>query len=137
MTTATSAVHTTVTAYSLRKILLLDALTGLLMGLMLLAMADFLSPLLALPENLLRGAGAALFGFAALVWLISRAGNQAKPPAPLVWLVILANLDWVICSILAIEVWYQASGLGMAFVILQALVVLGFTVFEYRGLRLS
>ncbi|PXX37857.1 hypothetical protein [Undibacterium pigrum] len=122
-------------ALSLRTILALDALTGLAMGLLLVAAAGLLSGLLGLPRDFLFMAGASLFPVAALVGFTSRAGSDKKPPAFLVWVVILGNLGWVIASILTMEVWFEPTVLGFVFVSVQAVVVLAFSVLEYRGLR--
>ncbi|MCH8622593.1 hypothetical protein [Undibacterium sp. TS12] len=135
MNTATTAVNTAAPAFPLRKILLLDAATCLLMGLLLLVAADFLSPILGLPANFLLGAGASLIPCFALLWFISITGSKTNPPAALVWLVIFLNADWVIASILTMELWFEPSALGIAFIVAQALTVVGFIVLEYRGLR--
>lgn len=135
MSTASTAVKLHAPALSLRTILALDALTGLAMGLLLVATSGLLSGLLGLPKDFLFMAGASLFPVAALVGFTSRTGSDKKPPALLVWVVILGNLGWVLASILTMEVWFEPSVLGFVFVSVQALVVLAFSVLEYRGLR--
>ncbi|MFZ6707940.1 hypothetical protein [Undibacterium sp. TC9W] len=132
---ASAAVKLHAPTLSLRTILALDAITGLAMGLLLVATSGLLSGLLGLPKDFLFMAGASLFPVAALVGFTSRAGGETKPPAPLVWIVILGNLGWVIASILTMEVWFEPSILGFVLVSVQALVVLAFSVLEYRGLR--
>lgn len=135
MSTASTPVKLHAPSLSLRTILALDALTGLAMGLLLVATSGLLSGLLGLPKDFLFMAGASLFPVAALVVFTSRAGGEKKPPAFLVRIVILGNLGWVVASVLTMEVWFEPSVLGFVFVSVQALVVLAFSVLEYRGLR--
>ncbi|MFZ6653746.1 hypothetical protein [Undibacterium sp. TJN19] len=134
-TDAANAATNAITGLNPRTIFLFDALTCLAMGILLVAAAGVLSGLLGLPKNFIFMAGLALFPCAALMWFTSRAGTQEHPPAALSWLVIIGNVGWVIASILAIEVWFDATVLGMIFVAAQALVVVTLAVLEYRGLR--
>ncbi|MFZ6746683.1 hypothetical protein ACO0LC_25945 [Undibacterium sp. JH2W] len=135
MSTASSAVKLHAPALSLRTVLALDALTSLVMGLLLVATSGLLSGLLDLPRDFLFMAGICLFPVAALVGFTSRTGREKNPPALLAWIIILGNLAWFIASVLTMEVWFEPSLPGLVFVSVQALVVLAFTVLEYRGLR--
>ncbi len=141
MTSATNTVNTVNTVnsqsstFTLRKILLLDALTCLVMGLLLVVGDSFLSVQLALPKNFILVAGFLLFPCAALMWLTSRAGSQTNPPKPLVWVVVLGNAGWVIASLLSLEIWLEPNALGMAFIALQALAVLVLAGLEYRYMQ--
>ncbi|MFZ6735685.1 hypothetical protein ACO0LG_27445 [Undibacterium sp. Ji42W] len=135
MSTASTSLKLHAPALSLRTILTLDAITGLAMGLLLVTASGLLSGFLGLPKDFLFLAGISLFPVAALVGFTSRAGGETKPPALLVWVVILGNLGWVVASVLTMEVWFEPSVLGFVFVSVQALVVLAFSTLEYRGLR--
>jgi hypothetical protein len=137
MTTVTSKATAANSApgLTLRTLFWVDALTGLAMGMLLVAAADLLSGLLGLPKDFLFIAGVALFPSAGLMWFTSRAGTQKHPPAVLSWMIIIGNIGWVIASVLTIEVWFEATVTGMIFVATQALVVLVLAVLEYRGLR--
>ena len=115
----------------LRRILALDALSCLGLGLLMALGAPGLAPLFGLPESLLRFAGLALLPLGAFIgWLASR----PVPPRALVLVVILGNLAWTIESFITLGQ-LQATALGTAFVAAQALAVLGLACLEYVGLR--
>ncbi len=115
----------------LRRILALDSLSCLAIGLPMSLGAAALAPLFGLPGALVRGAGLALLPLAAFIfWLATR----AAPPRTLVWLVILGNLAWTAESFIILGQ-HHATALGTAFVSAQALAVLGLAMLEYAGLR--
>jgi hypothetical protein len=115
----------------LRRVLALDALSCLAMGLLMGLGAAGLAPLFGLPEPLVRGAGLALLPLAAFIgWLASR----PNPPRFLVWVVILGNLAWTAESFVTLGK-SQATALGTAFVSAQAMAVLGLALLEYVGVR--
>ncbi len=116
----------------LRRVLLADALASGATG--LLAVAVPLSGLLGLPPGLLRGAGLILLPYAALVaWLAVRG---APPPRWAVWAVVGINACWAVDSLLLlVSGWVAPTGLGIAFVVMQALVVAGFAVLQAMALR--
>ncbi len=117
----------------LRAALLGDAATSGGMGLLLTAAASPLASLLALPEPLLRGAGLVLLPYAGLVvWL----GIQRRLPRWMVRGVVGVNLLWALDSLLLLLLGLAApNGLGTAFVLLQAMAVLGFGLLQWAGLR--
>ncbi|MGE0726318.1 MAG: hypothetical protein AB7O45_18235, partial [Alphaproteobacteria bacterium] len=92
-------------------------------------------PLLGLPAALLRGAGIVLLPFAALVaWL----GTRREVARGAVWAVVVVNALWAIDSIvLLLTGWVAPTGLGIAFVVFQAVVVAGFAELQWMGLRRS
>ena len=115
----------------LRRILGLDALSCLAMGLLMGLGAASLAPLFGLPEPLVRIAGLALLPLAAFIgWLATR----PNPPRALVWVVILGNVLWTAESFITLAQ-SQATALGKAFVSVQAVAVLGLALLEYVGLR--
>lgn len=115
----------------LRRVLALDSLSCLVMGLLMGRGAAPLAPLLGLPEPLVRIAGLLLLPLAALIgWLASR----PAPPRALVWIVIVGNLGWTAESFATIGQ-YQPTALGTFFVAAQALAVLSLAGLEYLGLR--
>lgn len=119
----------------LRQILLVDALITGATGLLLLLGADFLATLLDLPIGLLRYAGLILLPFVAFVFYLA-AREQVQRSA--IWLVIGINILWVAASIaLLLSGWATPNGLGIAFVIFQAVVVGVFAELQYVGLRRS
>ncbi len=117
----------------LRTALLGDAAASGGMGLLLTAAAHPMASLLALPEPLLRGAGLVLLPYAGLVaWL----GAQPRLPRWMVRGVVGVNLLWTLDSLLLLALGLAApNGLGAAFVLLQAAVVLGFALLQWAGLR--
>ncbi len=116
----------------LRRVLALDSLSCLAMGLMMGIGAGALAPLFGLPEPLVRIAGLILLPLAAFIgWLASR----PMPPRALVWVVILGNLGWTAESFVLIGQQSGITALGTAFVAAQALTVLGLAALEYLGLR--
>jgi len=115
----------------LRRVLALDSLSCLAMGLGMSLAAAPLAPLFGLDETLIRFAGLALLPIGAFIgWLASR----PAPPRLLVWGVILGNLGWSVESFVVIAQ-QQPEPLGTAFVAAQAVAVLGLTALEYVGLR--
>ncbi len=115
----------------LRRVLALDSLSCLSIGLLMALAAASLAPLFGLPEPLVRIAGLLLLPLAAFIlWLASR----PAPPRLLVWAVIAGNIGWTAESF-AVIAQHQPTPLGTAFVSVQALAVLGLAALEYAGLR--
>jgi hypothetical protein len=117
----------------LRLTLLVDGLVSGAMGLLLLAGGGLLADLLGLPETLLRGAGVVLLPFAAWVlWL----GRTTQPNARGAIAVIAVNIAWVAASLLLLVAgWVTPTGLGIAFVIVQAAAVGLFAQLQHVGWR--
>ncbi|MBK4216051.1 hypothetical protein JJJ17_08950 [Paracoccus caeni] len=111
------------------RLLILDALTCLAMGALLVIGGVWLAGLLHLPPMLLFYAGLVLFPVALLMALI---GMMDRPSPAGVWLVILGNAGWVLASLLVLLV-TQPNAFGTAFVLLQVVVVAVLTLAEYRA----
>jgi hypothetical protein len=118
----------------LRFALLGDAAASGATGLLLAAGAGALASLLGLPEGLLRVAGLVLLPYAAFVaWLGTRSGGV---PRNALRAVVAINLLWAIDSALLLAMGpVSPNGLGTAFVLAQALVVLGFAAMQWTALR--
>lgn len=88
---------------------------------------------LGLPVALSVTVGVLLLGWAGFVgWLAQH------PTRPLVTEVIALNLAYVVASVVfAFADWVALSDLGVAFVLVQAVAVLGFAVGQIAGLRRS
>jgi hypothetical protein len=115
----------------LRRVLALDSLSCVAMGLLMGLGAASLAPLFGLPEPLVRTAGLVLLPLAAFIfWLATR----PNPPRALVWVVILGNLAWTAESFVTLGQ-SQTTALGTAFVSAQAVAVLGLALLEYVGIR--
>jgi hypothetical protein len=116
----------------LRWALLADAIGTGASVVLVLAAAEWLSPHLGLPVELLRGAGLVLIPFVAM--LVAAASRLR--PAWLVGLVIGLNLVWAVASIaLIVGGIVQPTTLGIVVVIGQAAAVLGIAVLQYVGLQ--
>lgn len=117
----------------LRLALLGDAVASGASGLLLATAAGPLAPLLGLPTPLLQGAGLVLLPYAAF---IAWAGTRETPPRWAVRAAVVINLLWAADSAMMLAVGPVApSALGIAFVLVQALVVLGFAVMQWSALR--
>ena len=119
----------------LRFALLGDAAASGATGLLLAAGAGFLAALLGLPEGLLRVAGLVLLPYAGFVaWLGAR--KDGGVPRNAVRAVVAINLLWALDSVLLLAIGPVApNGLGIAFVLAQALAVLGFAAMQWAALR--
>lgn len=132
MTSSVPMVHA---SRLLRGALAIDgALTGLSALLMLVDAAP-LSGALGLPTDLLRTVGLALLPWAALVgWLATRASVSRRA----VWTVIGMNALWALdCGLLLVSGFVSPTGLGIAFVLVQAVGVAALADVQYLGLRRS
>jgi hypothetical protein len=119
----------------LKFALITDAVvTGAVAALQLL-LPQFLADQLALPRALLLGTGAFLVAYTALLVLLA---NCKSVWAAIIELVIVGNIGWAIgCVVLLAAGLVAPSGLGIAFVAIQALAVLVFAGLEFAGLRAS
>ena len=112
----------------LRTALLLDAAVTVANGALYLALAPALDGLLGLPAGTLRVAGGFLLAFGVAVGLL---GRLAEPPARAVLAVVTANAAWVAGSVLAAATgWRSPTGVGTAWLVLQAVVVAGFAALQ-------
>jgi hypothetical protein len=123
----------TVSASTLRRVLWLDAASGLGMGLSHLVLAEPLSGWTGIPAAWLQVAALVVFGAASLAaWLASR----AEPPAGGVKLLAAGNFGWVAASLwLAFGAGLPLTSLGLGWVLAQALVVLVMAELEWAGAR--
>ncbi|MCB1884363.1 MAG: hypothetical protein KDG89_10275 [Geminicoccaceae bacterium] len=116
----------------LRGLLLVDALTCAVMGLLLAVAAGPIAALTAIPSALLFEAGLALFPIAAFIaWVATRAPIRSAGA----WTVIAGNALWVAGSVLLLVAgWIAPNGLGVAFIALQALAVAALALLERHAL---
>lgn len=117
----------------LRYALLGDAMASGATGLAMATGAGVLPGLLGLPHDLLLYAGLFLLPYAAMLAYL---GTRPAVTRGAVWAVIVLNGLWVVESVaLLASGWVSPTMLGYAFVIAQAIVVLGFAEAQYVGLR--
>jgi hypothetical protein len=117
----------------LRRVLMLDAVATGATGLLMTFFASTLTGLLAIPGTLLFYAGLILLPYALLVAWLARRDTL---PRWAIWAVIVTNVLWAMDSVLlAMSGWIGPNALGLAFIIMQALVVVAFAELQYVGLR--
>ena len=127
--------HTLNASPLLRRALLADGVVGLVTGSLLVLATGWLADLLALPRELLLGAGWALLPLGVfLIWL----GSGEQINRLLVWAVLAVNALWVVDSLMLLfSGWIAPNLLGQAFIIGQAVTVLLFLELELMGLKRS
>ena len=116
----------------LKRVLLLDSASCLLMGIGLALGAGTLAGPFGLPTGLVAGAGLALIPIGLFIlWL----GTRSTAPAALVYVVIVGNLGWTVESLVVAFGQQGITALGTAFVAVQAAAVLGLALLEYVGVK--
>lgn len=117
----------------LRKLLIADAATCLGAGVLLAIGGGYLASLLALPELLLRCAGAFLIIFGFTVGMLAR---REHAPKIATMAVIVANALWAIESVAIVAAgWVTPNALGMTFVLAQAAWVAVLAAWQYACLK--
>lgn len=117
----------------LRTVLLIDAATCVATGLLMTAGAGPVARLTQIPAGLLMTAGLSLFPIAAFIAFV--ATRVSSWPAG-VWLAILGNAGWVLGSLwLLVSGTVAPNGLGIAFVVIQAIAVAALADLEWLGIR--
>jgi hypothetical protein len=117
----------------LRYALLADAVASGATGLLMIVGADLLTGLLGLPVPLMREAGLLLVPYVALVVFV---GTREDIPPAAVKAIIALNIAWVLGSVgLLVGGFVAPTGLGYAFVIVQAVAVGVFAELQIIGLR--
>ncbi len=132
---ATPAVAASAAVARLRGLLKLDAATCALMGVLLLAAGGWLASWTGLDAVVLTVAGGLLLPVAAfMAWTAGR----SMMPAWALAVIVLGNLGWVAASLLLpVAGLLHPNGLGWAFLLGQAAVVLVLVGLEVRAANLS
>lgn len=119
----------------LKTALAVDALSGAGTATLQLLMPRLLADQLGLPMALLLETGLFLVAFAALLAFLAR---RERVAAPLVWAIVIGNVGWSAgCVLLWATGLVIPTTLGVAFLTLQAAVVLALAAWEAAGLRAS
>jgi hypothetical protein len=117
----------------LRRALVLDAVASGATALLVIVGAGYIDALLGLPVALLRGAGLLLVPYVAFVAFVATR-PRIEPAA--VWLIIACNVLWALASFLLLLSGKLApTGVGIAFVVAQAVVVALLGELQLMGLR--
>ena len=119
----------------LRRVLAFDAISGGVTGLLQLAASGLLSGWLGLSEPLLRTSGIAIFAFVVLAaWL----AMQRTPSRAGLAVLVLGNFAWAIgCLWLALGGAAGVTSVGVAYLMVQVLVVAALAELQWMGLRQS
>lgn len=117
----------------LRLALAADAVASIGLGGLMIAAAGFIAGLTELPSSLLFWAGVALLPWGAYIALVAA---RPAPPRMATQIVIEVNLLWTIGSfaLMALGV-IQPNALGIAFVTVQALAVMGLAAAQWVAMR--
>lgn len=135
MSAATSLSSLIASPHFLRRILWLDAATGVATGTLQLLLPGFLAGLLGLPEVLLVASGWLLFVYVAGISFIA---TRPLLHTELIWTLIAANLLWVLgCLALLFGGLVTPTLLGQVFIAVQALAVGLLAELQWFGLRKS
>ncbi len=117
----------------IRALLALDAGVTAANGAAYVLAADPLGDLLGLSPSLLRGTGAFLLVFAALVALAAR---RPRPARGVVIALIAINAVWALDSLVVAGAgWGSPTSAGTAWIVAQGLAVAGFGVLQVLALR--
>ena len=117
----------------LRRALQADFLVTDNAGVLLTLAAGPLGDLFDLPVALLRATGIFLLPYTAFVVYVA---TRTEIPRWGAWAIVGLNLVWAVASlVLLVTGWVDPSGIGIAFVVAQALIVAAFADVQYLGLR--
>lgn len=120
-------------SFSLRTLLYIDAATCAAFGVLLAAASGIAGGIMQLPSALLFYAGLGLLPVAVFMLLMAR-HEPIHPTAA--WVIIVGNVLWVGGSFLLLAGgWVAPNILGVAFIVVQALVVAGFAWLEHAALN--
>jgi hypothetical protein len=119
----------------LRAALLADAGFSGIAGLAMVAGVSSLASLMNLPGTLVKVVGLFLIPYAVFMAFI---GTRTSLPSSLLALVVIGNAGWALLSLVLLGIpKFAPNGLGIAFIVLQALVVTVFAALQYRGWQLA
>ncbi|MBX3610321.1 MAG: hypothetical protein KF871_10550 [Hydrogenophaga sp.] len=118
---------------ALRRVLALDALSGLGAAVLHLALADSLAGWLGLPAALVSASGWAVLAFAAFATILAR---QVVPARGALMALIVGNTLWSLgCLALAWGGHLPVTPLGQAYLTVLAVAVLALADLEFLGWR--
>lgn len=119
----------------LKFALIADAAACAPLAILQIAMPDLLANQLAIPRLLLMGTGLFLLAYTLLLIVLARSQNVW---ASMIGLIVVGNVGWALgCIALLAAAPFTPSGLGIAYLILQAGAVLVLAGAEFAGLKAS
>ncbi|HEY3058459.1 MAG TPA: hypothetical protein VGL99_05740 [Chloroflexota bacterium] len=117
----------------LRLALRIDAIVSAAFGLLVLLGSLILPDLLGPPSRVFWVIGGVVLVYAAGLWSVQ---SRALISAAAGWSVVALNLVWAVASVGTVVLgWLPLTGLGIAFVLLQAAVVAGLADLQFVGVR--
>lgn len=118
--------------WPLRRLLLVDAITCAVMGLVLAARSGYLAQLTGIPGALLFWLGLVLLPIAVFMAAVAL---RNPLPVPGAITVVVGNVLWVLGSVLLLVTpWISPTAFGSAFIAVQAVLVLALASLEMRAL---
>lgn len=119
----------------LSRVMWADSASCAATGAVQVAFTESLAGLTGLPAGLLSGTGAFLLAYAALAAVLAR---RTPTPRTLIGLIAVGNLGWAVgCVGLLASDRVAPSGLGVAWVLAQAVTVVVLAELQWTGLRRS
>jgi predicted membrane-bound spermidine synthase len=116
-------------------LLWVDCTAAAVVGVAMLALSGLLAPWFGLPRGLLVFTGIANLVYGSFSFSLAR---SPAPPRRLVWLLVAANFSWTaVCAVLAAAFAHPGSALGVAWLLLEGLVVGALAAVEAVALRAS
>ena len=115
----------------IRPALLIDAVASAATATLLIAGTSLLETWLAIPATVIREAGLILAPYIALVVIVA---TRPQISTHAVWVIIACNALWTVGSFVILG-FISPNGLGVAFVIGQALAVAALGVLQWAALR--
>ena len=116
----------------LRTVLWTDAASCVGTAALQIAAPATLAQLLGLPAPLILGSGAFLIGVALFAAFLA---SREQAPRPGVWLLIAGNWAWVAGCVALAFGGGSVTGLGIAYLVVQAIAVAVLAELEWLGLR--
>jgi hypothetical protein len=114
----------------LRKLLWVDSVAGLVVGVAVLCLSAFLGELYALPRELLVASGVANLAYGTFSFTLAR---RARRPRPLIVLLVAANATWAaLCAVAAVLLAGTASAFGLAHIVGEGLFVGALAALEWN-----
>jgi hypothetical protein len=110
----------------------IDWIAGLIVGVVMLVSHPWLATLYALPAMVLVGMGLANLGYACFSFTLAR--SRRGEWVPLFRVLAAANLLWALVCLTLAGLWFrEATALGLAALVIEALLVGGLGVLEWRA----
>lgn len=113
------------------RLLHVDSIAGLVVGLGILALSGVLAPFYGIPRPVLVVMAIANLAYGTYSGTLAR---RARRPRALLVALVVANAAWaVVCGVLAVALASRATGFGIASLVFEGVFVGGLAVLEWRA----